>query len=195
MNRNLIVAIYPTFFLILFIPVTNTLNLCQPQSDVSSYKYRNESVQNCNCTTNFSNCIRKCCALGFYASKGMCFRYNNSNERAFNVPVYRNRKFVRNVSEKDGIVVGVMQNCSFFPLEPEKHPDKDRMFVQENGGLVTGEYGFVENDVFCVDEIMGIGFSAFMCYSNEEEKITLRRVNAGGIFGAVEKSPFYLGKT
>ena len=156
-----------------------SLDLCDSQSvtsaNVTEYRYKNQPVQNCNCTSKTS-CIRKCCAVGFYAKRGVCTRYEDP-DFVLDIPVYNEKTLVRHVSGDSEILAGVM-NCPFFPFIPN---GTDWFYMQEDGRILTSQYGVLSNDYYCVDDINRKGLSAFICYDRGGAESTSRKIYAAGI--------------
>lgn len=105
----------------------------------------------------------------------MCLRYDNP-DFVYNIPVYDGKKFVRNVNTSTNILAGVM-SCDFFLFKTDK---KDWFYPQEKGGILTSEYGLVENDFYCVDDFKDKGFAAFICYDRVTTEATSRKIYAAG---------------
>jgi hypothetical protein len=168
-------------FIFSLVATSAALNLCDQQNlfstNLTSYKYKTEQVQNCNCTEK-TTCIRKCCAVGFYASKGVCLRHDDP-DYVLNIPVYQGKKFIRNVSAVNNILAGVM-NCPFFPFKSNL---TEWFYVQEDGKLLTSVYGQMSNDYFCVEDLKienKTVLSAFICYDRNTVEITSRKIYAAG---------------
>ncbi|XP_044254843.1 G-protein coupled receptor Mth2-like isoform X4 [Tribolium madens] len=175
------------FCFLTLIPKITSLDFCDTKSAVltntTSYLYKGLKEENCNCARRTS-CLRKCCAVGFYASKGVCLRYDNP-DFVLNIPVYDGKKFVRNVSANTNILAGVM-SCDFFIFGSN---EKDWFYLQERGGILTSEYGLVENDFYCVDDIKDKGLAAFICYDRITTEATSRKIYAAGM---IISMPFLL---
>lgn len=151
------------------------MDLCHRENfpNITSYKYREVPLQNCNCTEK-TKCVRKCCADGFYGAKGVCIKGDADFQGA--IPIYNDKEFVKNVSVSDGLLAGVM-NCDFFIFFANASVG-DSFYVQEDGRLWTTAYGNTRNDDYCVDWFSNRTLGVFICY--DATKDPSREINVAG---------------
>lgn len=152
-----------------------SMDLCHRENffNITSYKYREVPLQNCNCTEK-TKCVRKCCADGFYGARGICIKGDVDFHGA--IPIYKKKDFVRSVSVQDGLLAGVM-NCGFF-LYKSNASVGDFFYVQEDGSLWTTSYGSVRNDDYCVDWFSTGDLGVFICY--DATKNPSQEINVAG---------------
>lgn len=138
------------------------------KSDIS------ENFKHCEYKTN---CVRKCCEIGYKFIKNKCLK--NNSTAAFAVPVFNQTYFVGTIGDSAKYRVDEI-TCQVFRLN-NSNPD-EVYFPQEDGSLWVPLYkSFYANARYCLDEVDKL--SAFLCFPEEfvpEPMPVLRKTNAVG---------------
>ncbi|KAK9871569.1 hypothetical protein WA026_012950 [Henosepilachna vigintioctopunctata] len=141
------------------------LNVCDVKSldfnNKTSYRYKNIAPTICGYCHGF--CLRKCCANGYFIRKQKCVRSDRFNK--FDVALYENENFTR-YYEGDGLIVGTMIDCDFFPLKPHVDPEES-FYVQENGDLWVPLYQkLYKTSHYCLDYLHNRTQISLICFPN-----------------------------
>lgn len=129
-------------------------------SDIQSYRFKTTIASACNCS---ESCIRKCCAPGFYYTKGYCKRYEE--ESVFSVYVYDQTTLVS--EENVSFSYGKMESCETYHQVPSKHLNIS-FFLQGNGQLYVPYYRkYFRPNSYCVEWSKKKNVFAFLCFPDD----------------------------